>query len=297
MNEMLFGGFRYDGLNNLGDHIQSIAAERLLPRIDRRFNRDTLSRADAENAHLTVMNGWFTHEPQNFPPSAAIHPLFWGFHVTEYHNAWDYFLKEEVISYLRAHEPIGCRDRYTADNLAKAGLETFYSKCLTLTLEKREKAPEHGWNIIVDVPTLLPRHIEENAIQVSHFVASDVPEPEKMLRARKLLNLYRDQAKTIITGRLHCALPAVAMGIPVVYLGDPDEYRTAIIEDIGLPIHSWPKIMRGDDPKESRQRLQDFWNSINWEPAPLDFEEQKKKLIAGFRQALALKLAKTPVGA
>ena len=41
MGERHFVGFEYRGLNNLGDYIQSVALERLLPTIEQRFDRDT----------------------------------------------------------------------------------------------------------------------------------------------------------------------------------------------------------------------------------------------------------------
>ena len=45
MRKFYFTGLKYGGLNNLGDNIQWIAVERLLPSIEQRFNRDTLALA------------------------------------------------------------------------------------------------------------------------------------------------------------------------------------------------------------------------------------------------------------
>ena len=41
MGERHFAGFKYRGLNNLGDNIQSVAVEQLLPTLEQRFDRDT----------------------------------------------------------------------------------------------------------------------------------------------------------------------------------------------------------------------------------------------------------------
>jgi len=77
-----FAGFEYHGLNNLGDQIQSIAAERFLAKIDKRFNRDSLSTAKSSSMHLLIMNGWFSHDPKNcLPTNENILPVFWGFHI------------------------------------------------------------------------------------------------------------------------------------------------------------------------------------------------------------------------
>jgi Polysaccharide pyruvyl transferase len=42
-------------------------------------------------------------------------------------------------------------------------------------------------------------------------------------RAEQLLELYRSRAKLIVTTLLHCALPAIAMGIPVVVFYPPND--------------------------------------------------------------------------
>ena len=43
-----------------------------------------------------------------------------------------------------------------------------------------------------------------------------------MDRATALLDRYRDEAGLIVTSLLHCALPAIAMGIPVIMFFPPD---------------------------------------------------------------------------
>lgn len=91
--EIKYAGFNYNGLNNLGDQIQSIAAEKFIPKISKRFNRDSLSKVLSNDKHLIIMNGWFTHQPQRcFPPSDSIFPIFWGFHISNWNDSWDHFL-------------------------------------------------------------------------------------------------------------------------------------------------------------------------------------------------------------
>jgi hypothetical protein len=135
--DMKFAGLEYQGLNNLGDQIQSIAAERFFPKIDIRFNRDSLSAANSSSKHLLIMNGWFSHDPENcLPTNESILPVFWGFHISDWNNSWQYFLSDKCLAYFKRFEPIGCRDMFTADKLAEAGIKTFYSRCLTLTFRK-----------------------------------------------------------------------------------------------------------------------------------------------------------------
>ena len=65
---MKYGLFEYT-TENIGDEIQSIAARRFLPSVDYYFNRDSIDDTDtgADEVKL-IMNGWYTHKPENFPP-------------------------------------------------------------------------------------------------------------------------------------------------------------------------------------------------------------------------------------
>ena len=57
MGERHFAGFKYRGLNNLGDIIQSVAVEQLLPTLEQRFDRDTLTYANSVVLMLIMTNG------------------------------------------------------------------------------------------------------------------------------------------------------------------------------------------------------------------------------------------------
>ena len=56
--------------DNIGDEIQSLAAKRFLPQVDYYLDRDNLNSfvpvSDNEDIKL-IMNGWYSHKPQNFP--------------------------------------------------------------------------------------------------------------------------------------------------------------------------------------------------------------------------------------
>jgi hypothetical protein len=56
---------------------------------------------------------------------------------------------------------------------------------------------------------------------VSHY-SEGTDYDVNMARAIRLMDLYRDRAKLVITTLLHCALPAMAMGIPVVMVWPPN---------------------------------------------------------------------------
>jgi hypothetical protein len=64
--------------------------------------------------------------------------------------------------------------------------------------------------------------------------------------------------------------------IPVIFFGDPDDYRTSIIEELGLDIHKIPhqKTTRDSKGKE----WENTFNSINWTSDPIDIHIEKDKI-------------------
>lgn len=295
---MKIGLLKYDPLpnvraQNLGDEIQSLAARQFLPRVDTLFNRDSLSKAEADEPHLLIMNGFFTQIPPRkpFPPSKSIVPIFVSFHIAGTKETTRHFLSPSSIEYFKEHEPIGCRDRKTMEMLQSKGVDAFYSKCLTLTFERRQTSPENGKVFLVNIDRFIPipRPIRSGAISVSHDVPADMSSETKFRLAQELLDRYRNEAKLIITTRLHCALPCIAMGIPVIFFGNPAAYRVSIPKDLGLVINRYrlpsAGILRPFLPHQLGV-LRLFLNphiltstcSINWDPDPLDIEAEKDVL-------------------
>lgn len=124
---------------NIGDYIQALAAAQFLPAKDGFIQREKLKDYDGARCRM-IMNGWYMHHPEQWPPSEKIDPLFVAFHINV--SAKDAMLSEESISYLKKHEPIGCRDFYTRDMLREKGVDAYFSACLTLTLGMTYKAEE-----------------------------------------------------------------------------------------------------------------------------------------------------------
>lgn len=117
---------------NIGDYIQSLAARQFLNNEDIVYlNRERLDLYDQEEVKL-ILNGWFMHSPDHWPPSKLISPLFVAFHLNS--SVKDKLLNEDGIQYFKEHQPIGCRDQYTVSLLRNEGVDAFFSGCLTLTL-------------------------------------------------------------------------------------------------------------------------------------------------------------------
>lgn len=266
------------GRQNIGDYIQSLAALQFLGKYaDTYMHREHLNEYTGENVAL-IMNGWFTHHPENWPPAKSIIPLFVSFHINSL--AKDRLLSENGIKYLKQHEPIGCRDKKTVELLQNKGVNAYFTGCLTLTLgESYTSNKKSGKIYFVDphfnfrktfsaikdsmltlignyskISKLAPKIIkiapyltnptslksllftasfyrtyseifDDNILfdaeYIHHYFSetSFKNEEEKFDLAKSLLSKYAE-ADLVVTSRIHCALPSLGLGTPVIYVND-----------------------------------------------------------------------------
>lgn len=136
---------------NIGDYIQALAAFQFLPSFDGFINRERLSEYDGDECAV-IMNGWYMHFPEFWPPTKKIHPLFVAFHINS--SVAEKMLRGQGLSYLKEHEPIGCRDKYTYDLLTNKGIKAWFSGCLTLTLGQKYLSEEKGDSIYFTDPAI-----------------------------------------------------------------------------------------------------------------------------------------------
>lgn len=243
------------GIVNFGDHIQSLAARQYLPQVDCYVERDELNNTIPEKVKL-IMNGWFTYKPENWPPHENIEPLFISFHLNP-RFASDIFNNPQALAYLKKYSPIGCRDFKTLELMQEQGIDSYFSFCLTSTLDLHYKTEKKTENIyFVDVlydydqryvykadpkrilyhlgtgrifKTMnlhkknrilkkhIPQEIIDKAIAINQFCSNELSNEEKYTLANKTLQDYA-KAKVVVTSRIHCALPCLAMGTPVLFL-------------------------------------------------------------------------------
>lgn len=238
---------------NIGDYIQSIAARQYLPTVDYLINREKLN--SVNDSVKLIMNGWFTHCPQNWPPSKTIQPLFVAFHVNSSHA--EKLLTDENINYLKKYQPIGCRDQYTVELLQEKGIEAYFSGCLTLTLDKYKviDPSEKNDNIYIVDPLfnlygfhevftsfrfasayilkgyfhqsfkrknllkkIISNQIRKRAVYRYHMIKPNHYDEKKRFEIAESLIKEYAHAKLVITSRIHCALPCLALGTPVIFI-------------------------------------------------------------------------------
>lgn len=132
------------GRKNIGDYIQSAAQEQYWDHIDLILDRehlDAVTSPSGESIHL-IMNSWWMWNLESFPPAKVIHPLFVSFHISP-HIA-ERMLTPESIKYLKSYEPIGARDTGTMKILKNNHIKSYFSGCLTLTLDQKYKSADHS---------------------------------------------------------------------------------------------------------------------------------------------------------
>lgn len=270
---------------NLGDDIQTLAVSRLVPQVDGYVSREALSQVSEP---CTVpLNGYFMNSA-NWPPAPVVRPVFYAFHAAREGQA--VLCSARSIEYLKRWQPIGCRDHGTQALLATHGVEAYYSRCLTLTLPKRERTPENGQVFLVGLNRAerqtIPKALRRGSVTVDQARVRLPVESTalKLALASELLERYRQRARLVITSKIHCAMPCIAMGIPVIFLYDDnrrDDYRVHIIEEL-IGIH-YVRHKGLHAPFINRWR----GRAINWAPQVPDIETLKHEIAQGFVTAFA----------
>ncbi len=238
-------GILYNKSNmNIGDDIQAYATERFLPQIDYYIDRENIDSFAPDNSEpvAVIMNAWYMWRKWNWPPSKNIYPLMVGFHYADHQLANQWYgspLKYEFLEgvggdYLNAYGPVGCRDMFTLENLKAINVNSYFSGCITMTIPKMPEREDKGQYIcVVDVVKKAREKLKEQLegkIEVrefSHLRERDetIPWEERRKSVEEILTTYQN-ARCVVTRRLHCALPCLAMGVPVLLLrGDEDDTR------------------------------------------------------------------------
>ena len=185
--------------------------------VDREFS----SGGNVPEGTWMIAFGWHMHPlfdlRYDFPYHPNIRPLFISFHV----NRLD-MLTDEAQDYLRRHGPVGCRDWSTVFLLLSAGIDAFFSGCLTTTLDMlfppREAAYRgNGVVGVIDRPTKAAgrdvrkvRHYSHQADEYRYTSLTD-----GVRNASAVLAAYQRELDRAVTGRLHAYLPLTALGVPV----------------------------------------------------------------------------------
>ena len=261
---MQFANLRLRGREfcNLGDQLQLIA-------LDQIYDKMGVSKSDlfyVDKNELLSYKGENLILPINMPLadiydiseiSPDITPIFLGLSMQKS------YLTVNEVNYLKKYEPIGCRNCKTYSVMNKYGVNSYLGGCVTVTFPSRKSPPPHAKTYIVDASEELVKYIPasicKDAVFLSHKVrlSTEKPVNEKQL-AWERYELYRDTAGLVISPLLHCVVPCLATGIPVIFAKDTLSYRFGFCD----------KLVKIYDKDE--------YKNIDWNPNSVYFEELKE---------------------
>lgn len=290
---MKYGLLVNKNAENIGDDIQSYATAQFLPRVDLMVNRESLDDfkyKDGKEPVALIMGAWFMWKKFNWPPSKQIFPLMVGYHhferEKEIENVRSYALpifREHYTGiggeWLKSYGPVGCRDEHTCKVLNELDIPNYFSGCVTLTLPKQKKTKDNGKYVcLVDLNKKVEQKVRKQIgskykiKKMSHTVPRrpDATWEERAKEVEELLTIYQN-AKYVVTRRLHVALPCLAMGVPVLVIqsktmNDPHRFD---------PYNKWLHYCRNNDFLKNGYPDFDFENGT---PNKEDYLETRKKL-------------------
>jgi len=240
---MKYGLMSYKYTINLGNEIQSIASRRFLPEIDCYVDHEKLNQFDEAEDVKLIMNGFYLDCFDAWPPTRNINPLLISMHFRNNDDIKKVLFSDESKDFLNDFGPVGCRDLHSVDFLNDNGVEAYFSGCLTLTLDSgsRKGYDDEVEDYIVvnldnpedvlpflkgktdrkiyvinqdfqpDYATAFPGQIGRSLYNFTSYYSVE----EKFYLAENLLKVY-ENAGCVITDRLHCALPSLALKTPVL---------------------------------------------------------------------------------
>ena len=270
---------------NLGDNIQALAIDYIYQHVGIsredivNIKRDETGAYDGDEVILPFFSE-FARENirQRMSFSEKIHVA--AITSAVFYEGFD-VLGEIVPSceqFFLQHQPVGCRDEKTRDYLRKRGIEAYLMGCFTICFPKRKEQPIVPKTFFIDVSDELKQYIPAQYLENSEFVThaerileypmTDAENERLDERAKHLLERYRNEATLVVTGRLHAALPCMAMGIPVILACNNLDFR---FEWVDKYLHPYQR---------------DEYANIDWNPASIDVEDVKQVILQYFDHIL-----------
>ena len=286
---MKFGILMHKNTQNIGDDIQSFAAANLLPSVDYFLDRETMDTFKTEDGEpvAVVMSAWYMWSKWNWPPSKYIVPLYVGMHWADHQvDQQDGSpIKTEFLTgiggeYLNAYGPIGCRDMFTYNSFKEIGIDCYFSGCITLTLPKMKTVKkEREYICVCDLPKPVVKKIKKlmkdtgiDVVETTHYKDyrnSTASWDERVDAVKELLTIYQN-AKCVVTRRLHCALPCLAMEVPVFLTTKNSPPVSGRFDPYWDWLHhcSYEQFLKGEyeydftDPPENGKEYLEYRNSL-----------------------------------
>eukprot|EP01084_Bolivina_argentea_P272066 463128_1 len=231
---------------NAGDESQTFSGLQFIPFIDTFIDRDiwTIDNGNEINYNnqkileqkniLIFLNAWYGASNMIWPPLSSVQsvmkPLLLSMHFgPKFHSK---ILKKKSKLYFTAmNQAIGARDSGTYNLLLNNNIETYFSGDNTLLFTNPYSISNNNI-LIIDVNQeaidLLIKIIPKIFHRKLVYLQQNIPKNEYIFRYNRS-RMYRyyysnnilssiAQSKMVITSRIHCALPSVAMNVSVIFI-------------------------------------------------------------------------------
>ena len=220
-----YGLLKYSSMN-IGDEIQSIAAKRFIPRVDKYIHRERTNEVKSKTKIKLIMNAWWLWHEKNFPPSNSIEPLLISIFFRK--EIRENLIKGDRKDYLKKNGPVGCRDLSTLDFLKSNGIPSYFSGCLTLTMLKNKNIKRSNFILVVDMPKKFIKEVqsrtERPVYSVSRILSPCFTSKDRIELSKAMLYLYHT-AHVVISPCLHVVLPCLAFETPVLRIDEGGDGR------------------------------------------------------------------------
>lgn len=261
---------------NLGDAIQTMAVYEAYKEIgisdsDILFvNMQSLKTYRGEKVILPIIGVGVIGE---FAPpySEDIIPLFISTHFV------NNYLSVGEIEYLLKFAPIGCRDEYSFNTMQRYHIPAYLSGCITVLFHSKQKRENKGIYLI-DAPDSLKKYIpeqinKEEIIEDTHLLElkTDLMTDNEAMKyiefSRARLDAY-ENAKMVISSRMHALVPAMTLGTPIIGVFNNISYRFSWLDKF-IELYSEKKFP-----------------TINWNPKPINTHTVRELFMAVFKASI-----------
>lgn len=249
---------------NVGDILEGMALENI-------YNRMGIDKSQILNVYqheIRKYDGEYVVLPINcynhtVEYSDRIIPVFIGLTLGGQH---DISIKEEKL--LKRFSPVGCRDERTLRRLLDKGIDAYLNGCMVATFPQREQnLPTQNKVFFVDAQKKIleyaPKELFESYKFICHdmYITSDELTESPFKLGEEILNIYKNEARLVITSRFHAAVLCLALGIPCILTMENFYYKYTWIRKF-IPVY---------DPSN--------FGEINWNPPIVTIPEEEKELM------------------
>lgn len=261
---------------NIGDWLQFFAIDYIYSQMNMSVSEDIIKISVEEvktysgNDYLILPLNWSLFDSKymdgdKIAISPKIIPVFLS--MTLGHSYKEEYFNEYNINFFKKFEPIGCRDEITMNILRSFNINAYLNGCLTSIFPKRINKESPKKIILVDVPVEVLKYIPKDYLSNCEIMTQQYYCDKNQKREDIINNIknqykyYKDNARLIITSRLHVASPAVAFGIPTIF-------TKTIVDDRFSWLDKYIPLYSADD-----------YFKINWKPKVPEYEEVKRKVL------------------